>query len=133
MKVGISLLTLVPGVVGGSETYARELTLALARVGELEYEAFLGFFAQRGMPADLRERISADLRAVGAEEDFASSFHPIGMRLRLTSPAELEKIVAPEPVVRVAIEPKRSEDRQKFGIALGRMVAADPSLRHGSP
>ena len=32
--VGISLLTLVPGVVGGSETYARELVRALARVGE---------------------------------------------------------------------------------------------------
>jgi glycosyltransferase involved in cell wall biosynthesis len=41
MKVGISLLTLVPGVVGGSETYARELTRALARVGELDYEAFV--------------------------------------------------------------------------------------------
>jgi len=41
MKVGISLLTLVPGVVGGSETYVRELTRALRRVGELEYEAFV--------------------------------------------------------------------------------------------
>ena len=39
--VGISLLTLVPGVVGGSETYARELIRALARVGELEYRVFL--------------------------------------------------------------------------------------------
>ena len=35
------MLTLVPGVVGGSETYARELTRALARVGELEYRAFV--------------------------------------------------------------------------------------------
>ena len=39
--VGISLLTLVPGVVGGSETYARELCRALARVGQLEYRAFV--------------------------------------------------------------------------------------------
>src|SRR5207245_9140910 len=39
--VGISLLTLVPGIVGGSETYARELTRALARVGELEYRVFV--------------------------------------------------------------------------------------------
>jgi glycosyltransferase involved in cell wall biosynthesis len=38
--VGISLLTLVPGVVGGSETYARELCRTLARVGELEYVVF---------------------------------------------------------------------------------------------
>jgi glycosyltransferase involved in cell wall biosynthesis len=35
--VGISLLTLVPGVLGGSERYARELVRGLARVGELEY------------------------------------------------------------------------------------------------
>ena len=40
MRVGISLLTLVPGVVGGSETYARELVRALGRVGEEEYEVF---------------------------------------------------------------------------------------------
>lgn len=38
--VGLSLLTLVPGLVGGSETYARELTRALARVGGLEYRVF---------------------------------------------------------------------------------------------
>jgi glycosyltransferase involved in cell wall biosynthesis len=40
VRVGISLLTLVPGVVGGSETYARELVRALERVGELEYRVF---------------------------------------------------------------------------------------------
>jgi glycosyltransferase involved in cell wall biosynthesis len=40
MTVGISLLTLVPGIVGGSETYARELVRALGRVGELDYRVF---------------------------------------------------------------------------------------------
>jgi glycosyltransferase involved in cell wall biosynthesis len=39
--VGISLLTLVPGIVGGSETYARELCRALARIGQLEYRVFV--------------------------------------------------------------------------------------------
>ena len=39
--VAISLLTLVPGLSGGSETYARELCRALARVGELEYRVYL--------------------------------------------------------------------------------------------
>jgi glycosyltransferase involved in cell wall biosynthesis len=41
MRVGLSLLTLVPGLVGGSETYARELCRALTRVGELDYCAFV--------------------------------------------------------------------------------------------
>ena len=44
--VGISLLTLVPGVVGGSETYARELVRALARVGELDYRVFVPTVAE---------------------------------------------------------------------------------------
>ena len=39
--IGISLLTLVPGISGGSETYVRSLTRALAQVGELEYRVFL--------------------------------------------------------------------------------------------
>jgi glycosyltransferase involved in cell wall biosynthesis len=52
--VGISMLTLVPGVVGGSETYARELCRALARVGSLEYRAFVPTIAPDagdGLPA----------------------------------------------------------------------------------
>ena len=41
----------------------------------------------------------------------------------------LEAIVAPDPVVRVAIEAKSSADREKLGVALHRMTLADPSLR----
>jgi elongation factor G len=45
------------------------------------------------------------------------------------APVVLEAIRAPDPVMRVAIEPKTSADRDRLGVALGRMVAADPSLR----
>ncbi len=41
MRVGLALLTLVPGISGGSETYACELTRALARVGRHEYAALV--------------------------------------------------------------------------------------------
>ena len=41
MRVGISLLTLVPGEVGGAETAARGLTRGLAEVGTLAYTAFV--------------------------------------------------------------------------------------------
>ena len=44
--VGISLLTLVPGLFGGTETYARELIRALARVGTLEYRVFATTLAE---------------------------------------------------------------------------------------
>jgi len=41
VRVALPLLTLVPGISGGSETYARELCRALARVGAHEYEALV--------------------------------------------------------------------------------------------
>ena len=40
MRVGLSLLTLVPGEVGGAETSARGLCRGLAEVGTLDYRAF---------------------------------------------------------------------------------------------
>jgi glycosyltransferase involved in cell wall biosynthesis len=40
-EIGISLLTLVPGELGGTETYARELTRALVERGELDYRVFV--------------------------------------------------------------------------------------------
>ena len=62
--IGISLLTLVPGVVGGSETYARELCRALARVGELEYRVFLPTIAEDaadGLPSARRPALPGRL------------------------------------------------------------------------
>lgn len=41
MNVGISLLTLVPRISGGSETYARELVRALGRVGTGSYRVLV--------------------------------------------------------------------------------------------
>ena len=41
MRVGISLLTLAPGELGGSETYARQLVKALSSVGTLDYAVFV--------------------------------------------------------------------------------------------
>jgi glycosyltransferase involved in cell wall biosynthesis len=40
MRVGISLLTLAPGDLGGSETYARALLRGLATSGSLDYTVF---------------------------------------------------------------------------------------------
>ena len=41
VRVGISLLTLAPGDLGGSETYARQLVRALSQVGTHEYAVFV--------------------------------------------------------------------------------------------
>jgi glycosyltransferase involved in cell wall biosynthesis len=55
VRVGISLLTLVPGISGGSETYARELVRGLGRLGHHEYRVFLPTIADDvdGLPAEV--------------------------------------------------------------------------------
>src|SRR5436190_2328089 len=46
-----------------------------------------------------------------------------------THPIVLEAIVFPEPVIRVAIEPKTKADQDKMGIALGKLSDEDPTFR----
>jgi len=41
----------------------------------------------------------------------------------------LEKMVFPEPVIEVAVEPKTKADQEKMGIALGKLAQEDPSFR----
>ncbi|MGB4672326.1 MAG: elongation factor G [Azovibrio sp.] len=45
------------------------------------------------------------------------------------APIILERMVFPEPVIHVAVEPKTKADQEKMGIALGRLAAEDPSFR----
>jgi elongation factor G len=44
-------------------------------------------------------------------------------------PIILERMIFPEPVIHVAVEPKTKVDQEKMGIALGRLAAEDPSFR----
>ncbi|MDO8463725.1 MAG: elongation factor G [Gallionella sp.] len=47
----------------------------------------------------------------------------------VNKPIILERMVFPEPVIHVAVEPKTKVDQEKMGIALGRLAAEDPSFR----
>jgi len=46
-----------------------------------------------------------------------------------SAPIILERMVFPEPVIHVAVEPKTKSDQEKMGVALGRLAAEDPSFR----
>jgi glycosyltransferase involved in cell wall biosynthesis len=85
--VGISLLTLVPGIVGGSENYARELCRALARVGELEYTVFLPRIAgdaADGLPGEIVGRYAARRSMPGRIRAMAAAAaHPGPLRREL--------------------------------------------------
>ncbi|MDP1644615.1 MAG: elongation factor G [Thiobacillus sp.] len=47
----------------------------------------------------------------------------------LGDPITLERMIFPEPVIHVAVEPKTKADQEKMGIALGRLAQEDPSFR----
>jgi elongation factor G len=46
-----------------------------------------------------------------------------------SNPIELDRIVFPEPVVSLRIEPKTKADQEKMGMALSRLAAEDPTFK----
>jgi glycosyltransferase involved in cell wall biosynthesis len=80
--VGISLLTLVPGVSGGSETYARALVRALGRVGGQSYLVLLPSIATDvdGLPAELVTAYPASRTTPGRLRAMTSA--SVGRRVR---------------------------------------------------
>ena len=46
-----------------------------------------------------------------------------------TAPIILERMIFPEPVIHVAVEPKTKSDQERMGIALSRLAQEDPSFR----
>ena len=45
------------------------------------------------------------------------------------APIQLENIVFPEPVIKVAVEPKTKVDQEKMSVALGRLAEEDPTFQ----
>ena len=44
-------------------------------------------------------------------------------------PVKLETIIFPEPVIKVAVEPKTKSDQEKMSVALGRLAEEDPTFQ----
>jgi tripartite-type tricarboxylate transporter receptor subunit TctC len=77
---------------------------------ELEFEGLVGFFGWRDMPADLRDRISADIRAVAADPVLVERFTKAGQIARGSTPAEFagaieEQRAKIEAIVRLVGKP----------------------------
>ncbi|MGL6278866.1 MAG: glycosyltransferase family 4 protein [Gaiella sp.] len=93
MRVGLAMLTLIPRISGGSETYARELARSLARVGRHEYSALvppLAPDAGGGLPATVAAGYPAATSTAGRLRAMA------GARLRpgaLRAELELSDVV----------------------------------------
>ncbi|MEI6400467.1 MAG: elongation factor G [bacterium] len=90
-----------------------------------------------------RERIGRILRMHANEREevkkvFAGEIAAaVGLKETITSdtlceeanPIELYRIVFPEPVISLRIEPKTKADQEKMGMALSRLVQEDPTFR----
>jgi glycosyltransferase involved in cell wall biosynthesis len=90
--IGIGLLTLVPGAVGGSETYARELVRGLARVGTLDYRVFVSAAAADvgdGLPTVVSRRYRSSSSMPGRAAAMASA---IAFAPRLRDELELDRL-----------------------------------------
>jgi tripartite-type tricarboxylate transporter receptor subunit TctC len=71
-------------------------TAAEAGFPALAFAAFGGFFGGRDMPADLRERIAADIRAVGVDPALAATLTAAGVAVRTSTPAEFAAAIEDE-------------------------------------
>jgi elongation factor G len=74
---------------------------------------------------DIKEAFAGDIVALAGLKDTRTGdtlCDPI------KSPVILEKMDFPAPVIEIAIEPKSKADQEKLGVALGKMVAEDPSF-----
>ncbi|WP_284188283.1 elongation factor G [Zoogloea oryzae] len=74
---------------------------------------------------EIKEVLAGDIAAVVGLKDVTT-----GETLcDVNAPIILERMVFPDPVIHVAVEPKTKADQEKMGMALGRLAAEDPSFR----
>ena len=74
---------------------------------------------------EIKEVLAGDIAAVVGLKDVTT-----GETLcDVNAPIILERMIFPEPVIHVAVEPKTKADQEKMGIALSRLAAEDPSFR----
>lgn len=75
--------------------------------------------------AEIKEILAGDIAACVGLKDVTT-----GETLcDVDAPIILERMIFPEPVIHVAVEPKTKADQEKMGIALGRLAQEDPSFR----
>lgn len=117
--VGLSLLTLVPGQIGGTETYVRGLTRGLAEHGELPYRVFLPRVAA-GAGNGLPEEIATEYRAARTlPQRFAA------MGLAAARPGPLRRRLAAADLVHYPLTIPLPEDRRPYVVTLQDVLHLD--------
>jgi elongation factor G len=121
-----------------SDPYVGSLVFFRVYSGTIESGSYL-YNATKGK----KERIGRILRMHANDREevkkvFAGEIAAaVGLKDTVTSdtlcdeahPIILERIIAPEPVISMRIEPKTKADQEKMGMALSRLVSEDPTFR----
>ena len=121
-----------------TDPYVGQLAFFRVYSGVLESGSYV-YNATKGK----KERVSRILRMHANEREevkkvFAGEIAAaVGLKDTLTSdtlcdeenPIILERIIVPEPVISMRIEPKTKQDQEKMGLALSRLAAEDPTFR----
>jgi elongation factor G len=95
---------------------------------------------------DKKERVGRILRMHANDREEVKTVYAgeiaaaVGLKDTITSdticdedhPVILEKIIVPEPVISMRIEPKTKADQEKMGLALSKLTTEDPTLRVSS-
>jgi elongation factor G len=124
-----------------SDPYVGQLTFFRVYSGTLTAGSYV-YNATKGT----KERIGRILRMHANEREEVKEVYAgeiaaaVGLKDTTTSdtlcdennPIILEKIIAPEPVISMRIEPKTKADQEKMGLALNRLSAEDPTFRVSS-
>ncbi len=74
---------------------------------------------------DIKEAFAGDIVALAGLKDTRTG----DTLCNPQKPVILERMIFPEPVIEVAIEPKSKADQEKLGVALQKLAAEDPSFR----
>ncbi len=74
---------------------------------------------------DIKEAYAGDIVAIAGLKDTTTG----DTLSNPDKPVILERMEFPDPVIEIAVEPKTKADQEKMGLAIGRLIAEDPSLR----
>ena len=116
----------------GALTFVRVYSGKLNK-GDTILNSFTGKTERIGRMVEMHANDRAELNSAQAGDIIAI----VGMKNVQTghtlcdpkSPCTLEAMVFPEPVISIAVAPKDKGGAEKMGIAIGKMVAEDPSFR----
>ena len=114
----LTFVRIYSGILNKGDTILNSATGKTERIGRMVE-----------MHADDRNEISAaqagDIIAVVGMKNVQTG-HTL---CSIKSPVTLEPMIFPEPVISIAVKPKDKGGSEKMGIAIGKMIAEDPSFR----